>query len=433
MPSKDERIAASTRACEASDNSAANLPLEVPEHVMTEYDILLGRGSGPNMQRGNMNLRKLVWQVYIDELRAAAPRYQGFSFTTGNDGKTSAFPLPVSAVKSRICKEVLSIIKARNGKFLKKVSLDSSQSEGSKSTADKSTVYLIRNHNYPSCYAVEVSKQEAKDKIRQALRFQMDQRPKREREIRSSTSPVESLTVCQGSSGTIRTEHVALEERLRENKDLTTMCGIGSAFAGRGSTITKISGLDASPADLKLDERPRETKDSIATSGLERTFAGRESTNAKMSGLDVSSAPMEKATNTTSIDISSLNHTNPRALSLPGYSHPHFIDHALSVLLQNANTGLPPSPLSLVQMHSRQNIPNAVNVFASLLASNGSPTQSLLMSHCANSLFRSDIAFSLPRSSSLQIPPLPVPNIFSLLSREVRGGGTKEKEKNVQE
>jgi hypothetical protein len=156
----------------------------IVQHVLTENDVLMGRGSGPNGNTGNIRLRKLVWQVYLDELRASDPRYNGFSFDKKMQG---TFPLPLPAVKWRIRKQVMKVLQARGAKFLRGVSQErvvalSSLKGGRKKQA---TMFLVRNGHRPSFYAIEATTQEAKNKIRQALRFQLDRRGEREEEIRN--------------------------------------------------------------------------------------------------------------------------------------------------------------------------------------------------------------------------------------------------------
>lgn len=373
----------------------------VTEHTLSEHDILLGRGSGPNMQRGNMNLRNLVWQVYINELRAAAPKYEGFSFEDVAGHKPSSFPLPLPFIKARICRRVLSEVQALGGKFLRKVSLESLQSGGDKAGASKMTksstsnkaVYLVRNHNYPSFHAIEVPMQESKGKIRQALRFQMDQRPRREREIRSSSSSEAFPSFAPGSGGSIRREHEALDRRMQKTNDLAIQSHLCSMFTGNGARQTALTIQDSSS--------------NMTTQALHAAIA----TNAAGLGLTPATAMTVQAASTPAF---------PATNGAPFNTDLQSLSKAISILLGDVGTHNPgassvqPPPLHPLQLPSQQMPPYIADLLVALSKSSGSS----MSENKAPSWSQNSVTYSRPDQTA-SLPSLHPSSHSSPLSSKV--------------
>jgi hypothetical protein len=380
-PTEEQTDAVPTIVSSSGSSGSQKVPLQLTEHAMTEHDILLGRGSGPNTQRGNTRLRELVWQVYIEELQDAAPRYEDFAFGHANGNRTSTFPLPSPVIKACICRRVLVILQARNAKFLRKVSLESIQSTEFKTHKKKratspsppTTVYLVRNQHYQSFYAVAVSRQESKDKIRQALRFQMDQRLRREQEIRSSSSSADHLSGFRGGRGFIPQDHQGPEARLAKSEDLSEKRVFRAIAPTSGSAIATTAGPAAIAQALNT-----------AVSSL----SGPRPDN--LMSMPASFAPV------------------------PVTNDPRTISQAVSVLLQslsnnNVSALLQPSSLPLITTRTHLTPNNILDLLLSMLPNRG--TQ-------ANSCFapQLDPTTTFPRTV-YGASQLPIQDILSLLSR----------------
>jgi len=130
-------------------------------------DVLLGRGSGTNHKTGNIRFRQIVWETYLD--------------CVSSDVRPAG-ELP-AAIKNRVAKDVLQTIKASEGRFLRKISDPSGQGS------------LVQG-DHPRVYYKEISDKEALEKIKQTLRFQIEDRIEGRPRRRSSSmveGPIPSL------------------------------------------------------------------------------------------------------------------------------------------------------------------------------------------------------------------------------------------------
>ncbi|KAG7369964.1 hypothetical protein IV203_027710 [Nitzschia inconspicua] len=122
---------------------------------LNSNDVILGRGSGANLKKGNVKFRQMVWDKYNEEMA-------GGELTTME---------AIAAVKVKVANDVLDEIKSRGGRFLRKTL----KAEGvSKSRPVEDSI--ISGGSSGDIVYEEVSDKEALEKIKQTLRFQIERR-----------------------------------------------------------------------------------------------------------------------------------------------------------------------------------------------------------------------------------------------------------------
>jgi hypothetical protein len=126
-------------------------------------DVIMGRGSGANLKKGNVKFRQLVWDKYNDEMARM-------------ERKTME---AIAAVKIKVANDVLDQIKSNGGRFLRKT-LKPVSAQHAGSGEESSVGGEVRDIVYE-----EVPDKEALEKIKQTLRFQIERR--RDRGSRSGS------------------------------------------------------------------------------------------------------------------------------------------------------------------------------------------------------------------------------------------------------
>jgi hypothetical protein len=166
---------------------------------LRKYDVLTGRGSGPNQSQGNTLFRQMVWETYQEYLQSLerkgnilSPQH-GFHSRADRDSNIFRRPLDGNA-KNLLARQILAKVQEHNGRFLRricpedfrnlseeeqsrvvrvpvephlakapsKMGSSSEDDEGPASTSARVNLYI------------ELSSKETLEKIKQSLRFQVD-------------------------------------------------------------------------------------------------------------------------------------------------------------------------------------------------------------------------------------------------------------------
>jgi hypothetical protein len=144
-------------------------------------DILLGRGSGPNQSAGNTIFRNLVWNTFKEYLSEQQKETTGVDTIIEDDDEAVFRPLDATT-KNQIARRILDTIHTSNGRFLRRLnSLEAQRMVKRDAT--------LGEENFMH---VEISTKEAIEKIKQSLRFQIDQRQKF-RSMSNQKRPAEDL------------------------------------------------------------------------------------------------------------------------------------------------------------------------------------------------------------------------------------------------
>jgi hypothetical protein len=169
------------------------------ESGLSDKDILMGRGSGPSQNKGNIWFRGVVWKTYQEYLKE----------------ETSQQPMDTSA-KTRLSKLSLKKITDEGGRFLQKITKNEAKIRKENQDDGGLVVVLhsdelVSNQHQISFY-VRVDEKQVLLKIKQTIRFLVDQRASSSsRTSPSSSSPKRSSsggsTIMLSNNNTIRNIH----------------------------------------------------------------------------------------------------------------------------------------------------------------------------------------------------------------------------------
>jgi hypothetical protein len=158
-------------------------------------DVLFGRGSGPSQYEGNRRFRCVVWETLQDYIQGEQAKH-----FHRNEKLDSSLPTSLSTgIKSRLCRIVHQKITRMDGRFLQKVT-----SAEDMTKAENRLICVTHNEDgkepYGSTYYKVVNKKKVLEKIRQTLRFLLDQKFGR-KERSDCVKVTEAITVGVESSG----------------------------------------------------------------------------------------------------------------------------------------------------------------------------------------------------------------------------------------
>jgi hypothetical protein len=171
---------------------------------LREFDILTGRGSGPNQSQGNTRFRQVVWETYQEHLSSmgvsTATASAGQELSRGSHFQHHQFM--DSVVKNKLATKILAKIQALNGRFLRRISPEDfrnlpeheralvirvpetvpTPSKREKSVSSESTTEVssdvaaatVAPPQKRTTFYVQLSTKETMEKIKQSLRFQVD-------------------------------------------------------------------------------------------------------------------------------------------------------------------------------------------------------------------------------------------------------------------
>ncbi|KAG7344978.1 hypothetical protein IV203_032509 [Nitzschia inconspicua] len=162
---------------------------------LRKYDVLTGRGSGPNQSQGNTLFRQIVWETYREYLQSLDVDRGSLPVTPHHqDPNASRRPMDGN-IKNLLARIILSKVQDRQGRFLRRICKEDfrSLSEDEKSRVvqvplDSETVKTLSppfTKKEPQVHTssplsqkvnlyVELSVKETLEKIKQSLRFQVD-------------------------------------------------------------------------------------------------------------------------------------------------------------------------------------------------------------------------------------------------------------------
>lgn len=159
----------STGGTDSAYNKSSSAAVEDDHVGLRPTDILLGRGSGANQSEGNTQFRNTVWDTfkeYLLEHRKKEATTGGGENTTIEDTDEALFRPLDAATKNQLARRILHKIHANNGRFLRRLSRLEAQRVvlGEAIAGEANSMY------------VEITSKKAVEKIKQSLRFQIDQR-----------------------------------------------------------------------------------------------------------------------------------------------------------------------------------------------------------------------------------------------------------------
>ncbi|KAG7370172.1 hypothetical protein IV203_027918 [Nitzschia inconspicua] len=162
---------------------------------LRKYDVLTGRGSGPNQSQGNTLFRQIVWETYREYLQSLDVE-RGSLPVTPHHQNPNASRRPLDGnIKNLLARIILSKVQDHQGRFLRRICKEDfrSLSEDEKSRVvqvplDSATVKTLsppftkkepQEHTSSPLSQkvnlyVELSVKETLEKIKQSLRFQVD-------------------------------------------------------------------------------------------------------------------------------------------------------------------------------------------------------------------------------------------------------------------
>jgi hypothetical protein len=148
----------------------------VADTSLRANDVLFGRGSGPNQYEGNRRFRSVVWETFQDYLQGEQARH----FRQGKM-LDSSFPTSLSAgTKSRLCRIVREKITRMHGRFLQKVTSAEAMPHAYYNLICVTQSGECENEDGKGpcrdTYYKIVDERQVLDKIKQTLRFLLDQK-----------------------------------------------------------------------------------------------------------------------------------------------------------------------------------------------------------------------------------------------------------------
>jgi hypothetical protein len=206
------------------------------ESGLSDKDILMGRGSGPSQYKGNIWFRGVVWKTCEEYLKE----------------ETSQQPMDTS-VKTRLSKLSFKKITDEGGRFLQKITKNEAKILKDNQDDDGLVVVLhsdelVSNQHQTSFY-VRVDEKQVLLKIKQTIRFLVDQRESSSSTTSpSSSSPKRSAsggsTIMMSNNTTIRNIHHDQKGGLVSSATKMTPAG--------GSAPTRSDGIPFSQAAVSL-------------------------------------------------------------------------------------------------------------------------------------------------------------------------------------
>ena len=180
------------------------------------YDILLGRGTGPNEHPGNVRYRELVKSTMLKYSASASEGKCGHSDQKANeeeDGNTPA----VSIAKQQIIQEILNDIHSFGGQFVRKLTREETRvvqqhhssmwSSMMMESSQKNTKQKKKSRKKLIDLYVVVTNAMAVEKTKQSIRFQLH---KTERNSSSMFATKKTKLICSSAA---KTKKVSNQEK----------------------------------------------------------------------------------------------------------------------------------------------------------------------------------------------------------------------------
>jgi hypothetical protein len=195
---------------------------------LRKYDVLTGRGSGPNRSQGNTLFRQMVGETYQEYLQSLGPK--GEAIPVGHPHHRYVGPAIVfqrsmgGTFKNLLARQILIKVQGQGGRFLRRISMEEYRTLRQdqkarivrvpvdpraviKAQSSNETEFQedgrssISQHQRDDLYA-ELSVKETLEKIKQSLRFQVDRQERQQQgrlQVCPSGQPIKRHSSLQAS------------------------------------------------------------------------------------------------------------------------------------------------------------------------------------------------------------------------------------------